>query len=362
MERLIRGWRAVGTGKLEAFERAAVSPEHGRVLVEVAGCGVCHTDLGYLYDGVPTKHPFPLVLGHEISGVVVEAEGRAGEWLGRRVLVAAVSPCGACRWCQSGRPTACRGSRMPGNDEDGGFASHVEVPALTLCAIDGTGEAAQGPIGAAGLEPWELSVVADAVTTPLQAIRRAQVGRGDLAVVVGAGGVGIYAVQIARAAGAVVVALDVSEAKLARAVEYGASAALSATDGAKEIKTALRKLCATTGAPADGWRIFETSGSVPGQELAWSLLSPGGSISVVGYTAKAASLRLSNLMAFDATAYGNWGCSPALYPEALELVKSGVVRVRGLVRRESLEDAPRVLEAVHRGEVAERVVLVPGAA
>ncbi len=362
MERLVRGWRAVGTGKLEAFERAAEVPAHGSALVEVAGCGVCHTDLGYLYGGVPTKHPWPLVLGHEIAGTVVDAGTGAREWIGRRVLVPAVSPCGACRWCRSGRPTACRGSRMPGNDEDGGFASHVEVPAHTLCPIDATADAGSGPVGSVGLELWELAVVADAVTTPLQAIRRAQVGRGDLAVVVGAGGVGIYAVQIARAAGAVVAAIDVSEERRGRAVDYGAALALPGTDDPKDVKAALRKLCATTGVPADGWRILETSGSTAGQGLAWSLLTPGGSISVVGYTPEASAFRLSNLMAFDATAYGNWGCAPALYPEALALVKSGVVRVRGLVRREPLHDAPRVLEAVHRGEVAERVVLVPDAA
>ncbi len=361
MSYLVQGWKAVGPGRLESFERPATSPGRGRALVEVAGCGVCHTDLGYLYDGVPTKHPFPLVLGHEIAGVVVEAGEGGSAWLGRRVLVPAVSPCGVCRWCKAGRATSCRASKMPGNDDDGGFASHVEVPADTLCAIDPPGGSGGGPIGAAGLELWELSVVADAVTTPLQAIRRAQVGPGDLAVVVGAGGVGIYAVQIARAMGAVVVAIDVSDAKLERALGHGAFSALSAKLGPKELKTALRRVCSETGAAGDGWRILETSGSVAGQELAWSLLTTGGSISVVGYTPSASSLRLSNLMAFDATAYGNWGCAPSLYPEALDLVAQGTVKVRGLVRREPMGEAPRVLDAVHRGEVSERVVLVPGA-
>ena len=70
-------------------------------------------------------------------------------------------------------------------------------------------------------------------------------------------------------------------------------------------------------------------------------------------------MKLSNLMAFDATAYGNWGCDPALYPEALELVTSGAVRVRGLIRKERMADAPQVIDAVHHGKIAERVVLVP---
>jgi 6-hydroxycyclohex-1-ene-1-carbonyl-CoA dehydrogenase len=113
------------------------------------------------------------------------------------------------------------------------------------------------------------------------------------------------------------------------------------------------------GARAEAWRLFETSGSKGGQELAWSLLNPGATLSVVGFTPEPVSVRLSNLMAFDASAYGNWGCDPALYPEALALVSRGAVRIRGLVKSEKLSDAPQVLEAVHHHQYSERVVLVP---
>jgi 6-hydroxycyclohex-1-ene-1-carbonyl-CoA dehydrogenase len=349
-----------GPGRLERFERSADRPGEGRALVEVAGCGVCHTDLGFLYDGVPTKHALPLVLGHEIAGVVVDAGGSAESLIGRRVLVPAVSPCGACRACRAGRGTACRTSLMPGNDEDGGFASHVEVPARTLCPVDReAGVAAGAPVGAAQLALWEVAVVADAVTTPLQAIKRCGLGPSEFAIVVGVGGVGSYGVQLARAVGATVAAIDVDPAKLALATSLGASLAIDGTKEPKAIRAALRELAAARGLSPDGWRVFEMSGTVKGQELAFSLLTPGGSISVVGFSPSAGSFRLSNLMAFDATAYGNWGCDPSLYPAALEAVASGSIRVRELVRKERLEDAPAVIEAVHRRAYVERVVLVP---
>src|SRR5512143_1805264 len=102
-------WRMSSPGKLEWFEEVLPPPPPGWVTVEVVGCGVCHTDLGFLYDGVPTAHRGPLVLGHEIIG-------RGPD--GGLVLVPAVSPCGACPACRRGRPTACASSRMPGNHHD----------------------------------------------------------------------------------------------------------------------------------------------------------------------------------------------------------------------------------------------------
>ena len=354
-----RGWQMIGAGRLISFERPASQPGPGRVLVRVAGCGVCHTDLGFLYGGVPTKRS-PVVLGHEISGVVIDVGAGAEMLRGARVVVAAVSPCGTCRSCQTGRPTSCRNSVMPGNDEDGGFATHVEVPASSLCLVDGDARLAEdSPIGAAGLSLWEVSVVADAVATPFQALRRSRLGPGELAIIVGSGGLGIFAIQIARSMGAVVAALDVDPAKLERASQYGAARALDAKKGAKELKAELRDLAKASNLSPEGWHVYEMSGTTAGQELAWSLLTTGGSISVVGFTPQPASLRLSNLMAFDATAYGNWGCDPGLYPYALAKVASGQVKLRGLVRRESLADAPAVLEAVHHGKFSERVVLVP---
>ena len=100
------------------------SPGPAEVTIEVAGCGVCHTDLGYFYDGVRTAHSLPLALGHEVSGHVVAAGEGAESWQGKAVVVPAVIPCGKCDLCSRGRQTICRSQKMPGNDIQGGFATH----------------------------------------------------------------------------------------------------------------------------------------------------------------------------------------------------------------------------------------------
>ncbi|MCW5630144.1 MAG: alcohol dehydrogenase catalytic domain-containing protein, partial [Rhodoferax sp.] len=184
-------------------------PQAGEVVVAVAGCGVCHTDLGYFYDGVRTNQPLPLALGHEVSGTVVAAGAGSEAWIGKSVIVPAVLPCGSCDLCQRGLGTICRGQKMPGNDIQGGFASHIVVPGRGLCAVD------PARLAEAGLTLPQVSIVADALTTPYQAVRRAGVADGALAIVIGAGGVGGYCVQVARAFGATVVAIDVDERKLA---------------------------------------------------------------------------------------------------------------------------------------------------
>ena len=322
------------------------------MLVAVAGCGVCHTDVGFAYDGVPTRAPLPLTLGHEISGRVVAAGERAAEWLGRAVIVPAVIPCGSCGPCLAGQPTICRKQFMPGNDGDGGFATHVRVPARGLCPVPD-----ELP---PGITLDLLSVVADAVTTPYEAILRSGLGADDVAVFVGVGGVGGFGVQIAAACGAAVVAIDVDRNKLEMAAQHGASLILDATStGEKDLKAAVRAFAKESGRKSAGLKIFETSGTPVGQTTAFGLLDYGGYLAVVGFTPKKVELRLSNLMAFDATARGNWGCPPEQYPAALALVLQGKVAIEPYVERHPLHEAPALLEAVARHEIRKRVILIP---
>jgi 6-hydroxycyclohex-1-ene-1-carbonyl-CoA dehydrogenase len=234
---------------LEAFDAA---PAPGEVAVSVAGCGVCHTDLGYYYDGVRTNHPLPLALGHEVSGRVVAAGAGAEGWLGKAVIVPAVLPCGECDLCKRGLGTICRKQKMPGNDIQGGFASHILVPARGLCEVD------ERRLAAAGLELGEVSVVADALTTPYQAVRRAGVAPGALAVVIGAGGVGGYCVQVASAFGAKVIAVDVDDVKLAAMRPYGAALTLNATTMAhKALKAAITDFAKQNALRSTEWFILE---------------------------------------------------------------------------------------------------------
>jgi 6-hydroxycyclohex-1-ene-1-carbonyl-CoA dehydrogenase len=330
-------------------------PESGEVVVEVAGCGVCHTDLGFYYDGVRTNSELPLALGHEISGRVVAAGDGAGEWLNKAVIIPAVIPCGECDLCKRGKGTICRSQKMPGNDIQGGFASHIVVPIRGLCPVD------EERLAAAGLELADVSVVADAVTTPYQAVYQAGVTPGTLAIVVGVGGVGGYCVQMAKAFGATVVAIDIDQSKLNAIAEYGAAITFNAREiSGRDLKKAIGAFAKENGLPSTEWFIFECSGSKPGQESAYGLMVHGATLSVVGFTMDMVDIRLSNLMAFHARALGNWGCLPDHYPAALDLVLDGKINLKAFVEKKPLSEINNVFDDVHQQKMSRRAILIPG--
>ena len=347
------GYRLVALGQpLERCELPPMEPAADEVVVQVAGCGVCHTDIGFAVEGVPTRHPLPLVLGHEIAGRVVAAGEAAAAWQGKSVIIPAVIPCGTCPACVAGRPTICRHQFMPGNDGDGGFATHVRVPARGLCPAPD-----QLP---AGVTLDMLSVVADAVTTPYEAIRRSGLSADDVAVFVGVGGIGGFGVQIAAALGAAVVAIDINRDRLDLAAQHGAALTLEASaSDPKAMRSALRSFVKESGRSGIGLKVFETSGTTTGQSTAFALLDAGAYLAVVGYTPKKVELRLSNLMALDATARGNWGCPPEHYPAALALILDGKVVLGPYVEQHRLDDAPDVFQAVTEHKIKRRVVLAP---
>ncbi len=345
------------TGQGEPFEEGEIPFDPlppGEALIEVAGCGVCHTDLSFLHFGVKTRAELPLVLGHEISGTVVEVgEGVDASLIGSPVLVPAVLPCGECDLCRSGNLRICRAQIMPGNDRHGGFASHVVVPSRYLCPVSEE--------ILSGHELWELAVVADAISTPFQSVRLSGLTEGDLAIIVGTGGIGIHTVQVAAAIGAKVIALDIDDGKLEIASQHGADIVINSTDlDIKEVKGAIKGAVSTMGAPRTLWKIFETSGTKPGQELAFALLGFGGHLAVVGFTMEKLEIRLSNLMAFDATVRGNWGSDPTLYPDVLDWIASDRIAVKPFIERYPLDQINDVFGMAHEGKLAKRAVVVPG--
>ncbi|MBI3569347.1 MAG: 6-hydroxycyclohex-1-ene-1-carbonyl-CoA dehydrogenase [Gemmatimonadetes bacterium] len=329
------------------------APGAGEATVEVAGCGVCHTDLSFLHHGVKTRGALPLVLGHEISGTVREVgAGVPAALVGQAVVVPAVLPCGECDLCRAGRRAICRKQVMPGNDVHGGFASHVIVPARFLC-----------PVPEAALTThalWELAVVSDAVATPFEAVKRSGLAAGELALFIGVGGIGVYGVQIAAATGAKVVALDVDDRKLEQASAAGAGATLNVRDvPAKDVRKLVRSLAEGLGAPAHLWKIFEMSGTSAGQATAYSLLGFGASLAIVGYTMDKVEVCLSNLMAYDATVRGNWGADPLVYVELLQWIGDGRITVKPYVDRQPLERINAVFDDAHHGRLLKRAVMVP---
>ena len=339
-------------GKLELTSIPVPELQAGEVLVEIAGCGVCHTDLGYFYSGVPTVNELPLTLGHEISGRVVAGEE---DWIGKEVIIPAVMPCNNCPICAAGRGNRCLAQKMPGNSLGvyGGFSSHIPVPAADLCLVDDRGDL---PL------EW-LAVVADAVTTPYQAATRANLQEGDRVIVVGAaGGVGTYVVQVAKAFGAeTVIAIDINQEKLERALQYGADHVINSSDmDAKGVRGAFRALCKEHGLPHNyGWKIFEVTGARAGQEISLALLSFIGKLIWVGFSAGVNEYSLSRLMAFDAEIIGTWGCLPKHYASALEMVLDGRIQIEPFVETRPMSTIGEVFEEAHAGKLDRRVVLIP---
>lgn len=347
---------------LRPVARELPSPGPDDALVRVVGCGVCHTDLGFLHEGVRTRHALPLILGHEISGYVEDAGKNVSHLVGRAVVVPAVLPCGECAPCRSGRSTICRTQVMPGNDRDGGFATRALLPGRFLCPVPGADANPDAPLGRTrGLTLRHLAVVADAVSTAYQAVRRSEVGPGRLAVVVGLGGVGTFAAQLAAEAGAAVVGLDVDPRRLDAAGSLKVGLALDPRAlPPKELRGRISEFGRAAGVSEAGRVIFECSGTSAGQQTAWGLLGYGATLMVVGYTMDETALRLSNLMAFDARALGNWGCAPELYPPLVEKVLAGSVDVVSHTRLAPLSTIEGILEGVRAHREDRRVVLVPG--
>lgn len=305
----------------ELRDEALPAPERtdGEALVRIAGCGVCGTDLGYLFDGIATVSAPPLTLGHEASGVVEEGPP---EWLGARVLVPTILPCRRCELCAGGRANICQSQRMLGRSygRQGAFASHVVVPAAELCRV---------PEGAP-VELARLAVVTDAVATPYQACKRARVGAGDKVIVVGAtGGLGLYAVQWAKVFGAsLVIGVARSADRLAQLRPFGLDAAVPADADGAVVRRGVWAACKPLGVnPRHSWKILEMSGTEAGQKLALELLTYASTLVLVGYTPGALPFPLSKLMAFDAEVAGSWGCDPRRYPEVLAHVLDGRIQV-----------------------------------
>jgi len=321
----------------------------GQAVVQISGCGVCHTDLSFWHYGVQTKHTLPLTLGHEISGVVVAGDP---EWIGKNVIVPAVLPCGECDLCENGRSNICRNQTMPGNDFHGGFASHIIVPSRFLCAVPDS-VLARFPLS-------HLAVIADAISTPYQVVAKSELRAGDLAIVIGVGGVGIYAALIARILGAKVLALDISDAKLQIAKDNGIEATLNTADmDIKAVKDNVKTIARGLGVPQTGWKIFEMSGTKAGQELGFNLLTFASTMSVVGFTMDKADVRLSNLMAFDAKLIGTWGCRAELYPEVLNLIETGKLNIAPFVETKPMSEINDVFRNSLQHLYTKRIVLVP---
>jgi 6-hydroxycyclohex-1-ene-1-carbonyl-CoA dehydrogenase len=350
MEAKMYSWKMTDLkGDFKLVESDLPQINEGEVIVKIAGCGVCHTDLSFWYFGVKTKKELPLTLGHEISGNVIAGPS---EWIGKNVIIPAVLPCGECELCKKGRSNMCQKQLMPGNDFDGGFASHIKVPAKFLC-----------PVPENVLEKYslkKLAVVADAISTPYQVVEKSELEKDDFAIVIGVGGVGIYSALIAKIKGAKVLAIDLDDEKLNIAKENGIDAVLNIKGKEiKEIKDAVREISKGLGVSRYGWKIFEMSGTKAGQELGYNLITFTSTLSIVGFTMDKPEVRLSNLMAFDAKVIGTWGCKPELYPAVIDLIATDKLKIGDFIELFPMSQINEVFKNTLEHKYKKRSILVP---
>src|SRR6516225_5881282 len=197
------------------------------ILIKVKACGVCHTDI-HLAAGEWRLHKLPLILGHEAVGVVEETgPGVTSFKVGDRVGIPWIySTCGACEYCTSDREALCPQIRVTGFMVDGGYAEYTKALAPYVVAVpEGLSSVDAAPVYCAGL-------------TPYRALKISGARVGDTVAIWGVGGLGHYAVQIARAMGARVIAVDVRPSKLDLARQLGAEIAIDASrdDAPKAIR------------------------------------------------------------------------------------------------------------------------------
>ena len=319
--------------EMQDVPKPEVGPDD--VLVKVAACGVCHTDLHYIDHGVPTVKKPPMILGHEPSGTIAEAGANVKGWKeGDRVLLPAVLTCGTCEFCRRGRENICKSMVMFGNMVDGAYAEYVLAPAKDIFALPDE------------LPLEESCIIADAISTPYHAVvNRGNVRAGDDVVVIGCGGVGMSAVQVAAAVGGSVIAVDILPEKLEMARKFGAAEVINA----KEVENLGKTVKKMTGGGADV--AIEVIGNPATQRQAFDCLKKGGRLVVVGYTHKDLALNAGKIMFFEMEVVGSLGCRPVDYPKIIKMARLGQIHVADLVTQKfSLEDINKAFDLMRRGD------------
>ncbi len=252
-------------GKLTAADRPVPEPGPGEVLVKVGASGLCSTDIHLLSGRMPLGD-LPRVVGHETAGEVVGlGDGVSGWKIGDRVVLTIDVTCGHCRHCLAGDTHLCPSMKRIGFERDGGHADYVAVPTNNLVALPDT------------IPFEEAAILPDAVACTYHSlINKGRVGIGQRVLILGVGGLGIHGVQIARAAGAEVMATSRQKQRLDLAEYYGAVAVNTGRDSLKDTVADF-----TGGEGVDV--VADNIGTRASIQQGLSMLRPGGKLLVIAY-------------------------------------------------------------------------------
>ena len=292
------------------LERPRIAADE--VLIAIAACGICGSDIHGM-DGSSGRRIPPLVMGHEGSGSIVEVGADVDAWSkGDRVTFDSTVYCGGCGFCKKGQINLCDSRQVLGVScqdfrRDGAFAEFVAVPARVLHRL---------PEGIT----FEQAAFAEPVGVALHAVNRVSPEKGETAVVIGAGLIGLLVVQALKRAGCgAVYAVDRDEARLRLAEELGASAGWLANDAIGD-----RIMEATGGKGVD--IAMEVVGASPTVKLAVESVRKGGKVGLVGNLAAEVSFPLQAAVTRELSIYGSCAIAGE-YPEAIAAIASGEINV-----------------------------------
>ena len=327
--------------RLSLEEVAEPKPDANEVLIEVEGCGVCHSDLHVADGDWPQIIPItkmPLILGHEIAGRIVEKGGSINDLeIGDRVGVPWVHwTCGECEFCQEGNENLCSKQKITGVSVDGGYAEFVKAPASHALKIpDGLSCIEAAPLFCAGV-------------TVYRALKRAQIKPGQRLAVFGVGGLGHLAVQIGRGLGAIVTAIDVTDEKLARAKELGASVTLNSA--ASNVVKEMRRAGGVHAA-------LVASAAKAAYDTAFRCVRPTGSLLVVGLPSEPICFPAIQMAALEVHIHASSVGTRDDIKELLTMAVAG--KIHSQITTRPLADANEVLAELREGRVSGRIVLTP---
>lgn len=316
---------------------AIPKPEPGEVLVKVAACGVCHTDIHAVDGDWPIKPRLPFIPGHEAVGHVAAlgqgvTELREGDAVGVAWLHDA---CGSCEYCGTGWETLCARQHNTGYSLDGGYAEYMIADAGYATRLPG------------GLDLVKAAPILCAGVTTYKGIKETDTKAGDWIAISGVGGLGHVAVQYAKAMGLHVVAIDVAEDKLALARQLGADLALnaSAPDLAGEIARRVGGVHAA----------LVTAVSAPAFAQCLNLLRPKGTMTLVGLPPSSFPLPIFDVVLKRLTVRGSIVGTRQDLVEALAFAAEGKVTAQTETR--PLTQINAVFSELKAGKVRGRVVL-----
>jgi L-iditol 2-dehydrogenase len=332
--------------QLEMAELPETKPEAGEVLIRVAACGICGSDV-HGYDGSSGRRVPPIVMGHEAAGTVAGlGDGVTDFAAGDRVTFDSTVYCGTCAPCRRGEINLCDNRQVLGVScaeyrRAGAFAEYVAVPSRIVYRL---------PDGLSFAEAAMLEAAAVAV----HAVSLAQSFPESTALVVGVGMIGLLAAQALRAAGCSrVFVADVDGSRLKLAQDLGATAVLSAeTDIAKQV------LQLTGGAGTDV--VVEAVGRTETVTASVESVRRGGTVVLVGNISREVSIPLQKVVTRQIRLQGSCA-SAGEYPRAMELLASGAIQVKPLITAIApLADGPQWFARLHAREPnLMKVVLVP---